>query len=77
MFPGYWSYIFPATFVVYYVTRRYLVTVLYVRVKLNMPRKDSEDFSSNMGLAGQIGAIVANGVLFVIINILPWVLAHL
>ncbi len=73
MFPGYSAYMYPLAFFVYYVTRRYLVTVLYVRVKLDMARKDSESFSSNMGLAGQIGAMLANLGLFFVINVFQWI----
>lgn len=71
--PGYWAYMFPLAFFVYYVTRRYLVTVMYVRVKLDMERKDSENFSGNMGLAGQVGAMLANLGLFFVINVFQWI----
>ena len=73
IFPGHWSYIFPAMFFVYYLTRRYLVTVLYVRVKIDLARKDSENFSGNMGLAGQIGAMLSNLGLFFVINVFHWI----
>ena len=73
MFPGHSAYIFPLAFFIYYVTRRYLVTVLYVRVKVDMARKDSEHFSGNMGLAGQIGAMLANLGLFFVINVFQWI----
>ena len=36
-------------FFVYYFTRGYLVTVLYIRVKLSLSRRDAEHFSANMG----------------------------
>jgi hypothetical protein len=71
--PGDSAYLFPLAFFIYYVTRRYLVTVLYVRVKVDMARKDSESFSSNMGLAGQIGAMLANLGLFFVINVFQWI----
>lgn len=59
----------PALFFMYYFLRGYVVTLLYIRVKLDTPKAEAENFSGNMGVAGQAGALLVNIVLFVLINV--------
>ena len=62
----------PGLFFVYFFLRGYIVTVLYVRIKMGMPRGDAEHFTSSMGASGQAGAVFANVVLFVLIQLTGW-----
>ena len=63
--------VLPLLFFLYYFTRGYVVTVLYVLVKQQSgTQKEAESLSGNMGLCGQIGAMLANAVLFVAVQLL-------
>lgn len=67
--PGQLAYAFPALFFGYYFTRGYLVTLLYIRVKRSIVDKDdAQHLASNLGLLGQIGAIIGNVVAFALVN---------
>ena len=68
--PGSWAMVLPLLFFLYYFTRGYVVTVLYVLVKQqSATQKEAESMSGNMGLCGQIGAMLANAVLFVAVQL--------
>jgi hypothetical protein len=69
--PGSWAMVLPLLFFLYYFTRGYVVTVLYVLVKQQSgTQTEAESLSGNMGLCGQIGAMLANAVLFVAVQLL-------
>ena len=108
MLPGELGYIFPGLFLFYYYIRGFVVTLLYIRVKQDMVRRQCsavmsaatqstnpqalqgqnrdgevlteeqarsrqeklEELSSNMGLCGQVGAMLANLVLFFLTNVI-------
>eukprot|EP01052_Picozoa_sp_SAG31_P007940 SAG31_NODE_389_length_16370_cov_4.517915_16_plen_97_part_00 len=58
-----------ALFFAYYFTRGYLVTLLYIQVKRSIAeRDDAQHFASNLGLLGQIGAILGNLVAFLLVQ---------
>lgn len=50
----------------YYFLRGYTVTSMYVWVKINLKQEDAERLSENLGLCGQIGALLANGVMLLL-----------
>lgn len=69
--PGNWAMVLPLLFFLYYFTRGYVVTVLYVVVKeQSVTQKEAESMSGNMGLCGQIGAMLANAALFIAVQLL-------
>jgi len=70
IFVGGLAWLFPILFFVYYFVRGFLVTVLYVHVKLNMKPKDAEMLAGKMGLLGQIGSLLSNLALFFLIQLL-------
>lgn len=70
--PGWFGLFYPTMFFLYYFIRGYVVTILYVRVKVAMPKKQAEAFSSNMGLCGQIGAAAGCASFYIVINWLKW-----
>ena len=52
------AYALPALFFAYYSVRGWAVTVLYVWVKLRLPKEASTELSIAMGWWGQLGAFV-------------------
>ena len=50
----------------YYFLRGFCVTSSYVWVKVHMPQKDAERLSSNLGMLGQVGALLGNVVMVVL-----------
>lgn len=67
--PGKSGYVLAVACLVYYFCRGYLITSMYVFAKTHMPPKQAEGLSANLGFLGQIGALVANIIMFVIVNI--------
>ena len=68
--PGRWALVLPLLFFLYYFTRGYVVTVMYVLVKQKSgTQKEAESLSGSMGLCGQIGALLANAVLFIAVQL--------
>ena len=57
-------------FLMYYAFRGYVVTALYVRVKVAMPRKQAEGFTANMGLCAQMGSLIGCFTVFVVVTVL-------
>lgn len=68
--PGESAWYFPAMFLMYYTLRGYVVTALYVRVKVAMPRKQAEGFTANMGLCAQMGSLIGCFTVFVVVTVL-------
>jgi len=58
--PGNAGYVIPALLLCYYFLRGFCVTSSYVWVKMNMPQRDAERLSSNLGMLGQVGALSGN-----------------
>eukprot|EP00038_Savillea_parva_P007548 m.170913 g.170913 ORF g.170913 m.170913 type:complete len:602 (+) comp13308_c0_seq1:272-2077(+) len=58
--PGNSAYVIPSLLLIYYFLRGFCVTSSYVWVKLNMPQRDAERLSSNLGMLGQFGALFGN-----------------
>jgi len=68
--PGYNGFVLPCCCLVYYFMRGYLITSIYVWVKLNYDAASAEKLSSNLGFAGQIGALIGTMIMFVVVSIL-------
>ena len=63
-------HLLPLLFFLYHFTRGYVVTVMYVLVKQKSgTQKEAESLSGSMGLCGQIGALLANAVLFIAVQL--------
>jgi len=69
MLPNEWGYSIPVVILFYYFLRGYTVTSIYVWVKVNMLQSDAERLSSNLGLCGQLGALLGNMAMFAIIEL--------
>eukprot|EP00039_Didymoeca_costata_P018848 m.335241 g.335241 ORF g.335241 m.335241 type:complete len:485 (+) comp17545_c0_seq1:149-1603(+) len=67
-FPGNWGYTLAVFCFTYYYVRGLLVTSTYLFVKQAFPRYQAENLSSNLGLAGQIGALLSNMAMFYIVQ---------
>lgn len=67
--PHDYGYVIPVLLLCYYFLRGFCVTSSYVWVKKNMPQRDAERLSSNLGMLGQMGALSGN-VLMVILTYL-------
>eukprot|EP00040_Diaphanoeca_grandis_P027417 m.156052 g.156052 ORF g.156052 m.156052 type:complete len:582 (-) comp30970_c0_seq2:15-1760(-) len=67
--PGDLGYTIPVIILIYYFLRGYTVTSIYVWVKSNMTQVDAERLSSNLGLCGQLGALLGNMAMFGIIEL--------
>jgi hypothetical protein len=61
------AYTLDAIVFVYYYLRGFCVTSIYVWVKHNFAQADAEKLSSNLGLMGQIGALISNSVMFILL----------
>lgn len=68
--PMYNGFVLPCCCLVYYFTRGYLVTSVYVWVKLNYDGRSAEKLSSNLGFAGQLGALLGTMIMFVVVTVL-------
>eukprot|EP01052_Picozoa_sp_SAG31_P030676 SAG31_NODE_3167_length_4584_cov_7.199110_3_plen_160_part_00 len=68
--PGGFGMIVPGAFLLYYFLRGFVVTLMYVRVKLSMAKSEAEALSSRMGALGQLGSLTANVALFLLISVL-------
>jgi len=66
--PGNYAYVLPCICLVYYFVRGYLVTSTYVWVKRNFEGHEAEKLSSNLGFLGQLGALLSNAVMFVVVQ---------
>lgn len=66
--PGNAAYLLPFLCLVYYFVRGFLVTSTYVWVKRNFAKHEAEKLSSNLGFLGQLGALLSNGVMFVVVQ---------
>lgn len=68
--PGQWGYVMPVTYLVYYFLRGFVVTLMYLRVKLHLPKAAAEAASTTMGSLGQLGSFIAVLLLWVLISVL-------
>ena len=66
--PGTSAYALDGVVFVYYFVRGFTVTSMYVWVRENMVQRDAERLSSNMGLLGQVGALLSNSAMFVLVT---------
>lgn len=66
--PGPFGILIPGAFLLYYFLRGFVVTLMYVRVKLSMAKSEAEALSSRMGALGQLGSFTATAVLFLLIS---------
>ena len=66
LLPGDNGYAISVCVFFYYFLRGYTVTSMYVWVKTNLKQQDAERLSENLGLCGQIGALLANGVMLLL-----------
>jgi hypothetical protein len=68
--PGKWGYVMPLTYLVYYFLRGFVVTLMYLRVKLLPNRAEAEAVSTMMGSLGQLGSFTAVALFFILISVL-------
>ena len=66
--PGNYAYVLPVICLIYYFVRGYLVTSTYVWVKRNFEGHEAEKLSSNLGFLGQIGALLSNLCMFIVVQ---------
>lgn len=65
-FTMYRQYILAVCCFCFYFSRGFLVTSLYLRAR---KLENAEALASNMGFAGQMGALLSNAVMFVLVNV--------
>ena len=68
--PGYCGFVMPCLCLLYYFTRGYLTTSIYVWVKLHYSPDRAEKLSSNLGFCGQIGALTGTLAMFIAVSVL-------
>ena len=67
--PGQWGYVMPLTYLLYYFLRGFVVTLMYLRVKLHLPKAEAEAASTVMGSLGQLGSFIAVLILWLLISV--------